>query len=70
VDGGGAEKDGEMSFSLPLCFLSVSALKNGDQKKLLFRGITSFLEFQDSPGARKLVQAAVGKIKPETQAEV
>jgi hypothetical protein len=67
---GAAEKDGGMSFSVPLCFLSFSALKNGDQKKLLFRGGASFLEFQDSPGARKLVQAAVGRIKPETQAEV
>ena len=61
---GAAEKDGGMSFSVLLCFLSVSALKNGDQKKLLFRGITSFLEFQDPPGARKLVQASVGKINP------
>ena len=61
---GPAGKDGGMSFSVPLCFLSVSALKNGDQKKLLFRGITSFLEFQDPPGARKLVQASVGKINP------
>jgi hypothetical protein len=37
---GVAEKDGGMSFSILLCFLSFSALKNGDQKKLLFRGNT------------------------------
>lgn len=45
-------------------------LSEEDQKKLIFRGVTSFLEFQDPPGARKFVGKASGKIKPEMQAEV
>ena len=48
----------------------LSELSEEDQKKLLFRGIASFLVFQDPPGARKFVGKASGKIKPDMLAEV